>query len=127
MWYVIEHFKDLDSVLKKVNEILKIGGTFAFSTPCGEGVSGKSDIHNFYQISPADHYTIWEITRAAPILEKYGFAIKKIVSTGHHPERFPIIKKTGAEKGSLLWKIVDKISHLRRLGDTVEIYCKKID
>ena len=127
MWYVIEHFQNLDSVLKKVNEILKTGGIFAFSTPCGEGISGKSDIDHFYQISPADHYSIWEITKAEKILRKYGFEIKKIVSTGHHPERFPIVKKNNCEKGSLLWKTVDRISRIKRLGDTVEIYCKKIN
>ena len=126
MWYVIEHFKDLNSVLTKVNEILKTGGIFAFSTPCGEGISAKSDIDHFYKISPADHYSIWEITKADNILQKYGFEVKKIVSTGHHPERFPIVKEKGAEKGSDLWNEIDKMSHEQQLGDTVEIYCKKI-
>ena len=126
MWYVIEHFTNLDIVLKKVNEILKFGGIFAFSTPCGEGVSAKSDLDHFYEISPSDHYSIWEISRAGKVLKKYGFKIEKIVSTGHHPERFPVIKKNNTEKGTLLWNLVNKISHLRKLGDTVEIYCRKI-
>ena len=126
MWYVIEHFKNLHTVLTKVNNILKEGGIFAFSTPCGEGISAKSDCNNFYEISPADHYSIWEISKAKKILGKYGFKIEKIVSTGHHPERFPIIKKHDVKKGSFLWKVIDKISHLRRLGDTVEFYCRKV-
>ena len=42
MWYVIEHFQDLKSVLTKVNELLKKDGIFAFSTPSAEGVSAKS-------------------------------------------------------------------------------------
>ena len=126
MWYVIEHFKNLDSVLSKVNSILKKGGVFAFSTPSGEGVSAKSDKDHFYQISPTDHYSIWEPSKAQKVLQKYGFKIEKIVSTGHHPERFPSIKKTDAKPGSLKWKVVEKISHMKNLGDTVEIYCKKI-
>ena len=70
MWYVIEHFKNLDSVLRKVNHLLKKGGVFAFSTPCGEGISAKSDKDHFYQISPTDHYSIWEPSKANSILDK---------------------------------------------------------
>ena len=126
MWYVIEHFKDLGRVLRKVSTLVKKGGTFAFSTPSGEGISAVSDKDHFYEISPSDHYTIWEPSRADTILRIFGFKVEKIVSTGHHPERFPSIKKSGAEKGSLKWNLVDAYSHARRLGDTVEIYCRKI-
>ena len=126
MWYVIEHFKDLGRVLRKVSTLVKKGGTFAFSTPSGEGISAVSDKDHFYEISPSDHYTIWEPSRADTILRIFGFKVEKIVSTGHHPERFPSIKKSGVEKGSLKWNLVDAYSHARGLGDTVEIYCRKI-
>lgn len=126
MWYVIEHFKDLDSVLRKTSSIVRKNGIFAFSTPSGEGVSAKSDKDNFFEISPSDHYTVWEPSRCGSILKKYGFKIEKIVSTGHHPERFPSIKKSGAKPGSLQWKIIENISHINKLGDTVEIYCKRV-
>lgn len=125
MWYVIEHFKDLDSVLRKTASIVEKGGVFAFSTPSGEGVSAKSDKDHFYKISPTDHYTIWEPSKADKILRKYGFKVVKIVSTGHHPERFPSIIKSGAKAGSIQWKMIDKYSRLHKLGDTVEIYCIK--
>ena len=127
MWYVIEHFKDLGSVLRKVSALVKKGGIFAFSTPSGEGISAISDKDHFYQISPTDHYTIWEPSRADSILQQFGFKIERIVSTGHHPERFPYIKKTGAKPGSLRWNLIDAKSHAKKLGDTVEIYCRKID
>lgn len=126
MWYVIEHFKNLDTVLSKINSIVKIGGIFAFSTPSGEGISAVSDKDHFYQISPTDHFSVWEPSKANKILKKYGFKIVKIVSTGHHPERFPEIKKSGAKKDSIQWKIIEHKSHLKKLGDTVEIYCRKI-
>ena len=126
MWYVIEHFKNLDSVLRKVCKIVKTGGIFAFSTPSGEGISARSNKDHFYNISPTDHYSVWEPTRAAGVLQKYGFKVEKIVSTGHHPERFPYIKKNNIKSGSIKWKIVDKISHAKKLGDTMEIYCRKI-
>ncbi len=126
MWYVIEHFKDLGSVLRKVSALVKKGGIFAFSTPSGEGISAVSDKDHFYEISPTDHYTIWEPGRADAILRQFGFKVERIVSTGHHPERFPSIKKSGAKPGSLRWKLAEAQSHAKRLGDTVEIYCKKI-
>ena len=126
MWYVIEHFKDLGSVLRKVSSLVKKGGIFAFSTPSGEGISAVSDKDHFYQISPTDHYTIWEPSRADSILRVFGFRVERIVSTGHHPERFPSIKKSGAKAGSLKWMLAEAQSHAKRLGDTVEIYCRKI-
>lgn len=126
MWYVIEHFKDLGSVLRKVSSLVRKGGVFAFSTPSGEGISAVSDKDHFYQISPTDHYTIWEPGKADAILRQFGFKVERIVSTGHHPERFPYIKKTGAKPGSLRWNLIDAKSHAKRLGDTVEIYCRKI-
>ncbi len=125
MWYVIEHFKDLDSVLSKISEITKEGGIFAFATPSGEGISAKSNLDHFYTISPIDHFSIWEPSKAQKILKKYGFEVIKIVSTGHHPERFPICQKENIQKGSIKWNLIDKYSHLMQLGDTVEIYCRK--
>lgn len=126
MWYVIEHFKNLDEILKKVNELLKIDGIFAFSTPSGSGISAKSDKNHFFQISPMDHYSVWEPEKADKILRKFGFKVVKTVSTGHHPERFPIVKEKNIQKGSAAWKRIDRKSHYKRLGDTVEIYCRKI-
>lgn len=126
MWYVIEHFQNLKSVLEKAGSLVKKGGVFAFSTPSGEGVSAVTDKDHFYLISPTDHYSVWEPSRAEKILKKFGFSVVKTVSTGHHPERFPEIKKSGAKPGSREWEKVMKKSLRKNLGDTVEIYCVKI-
>lgn len=126
MWYVIEHFNNLDGVLKKVSEIVKDGGIFAFSTPSASGVSGKYSAADFYEKSPADHYTIWEIKCAKKILRKYGFKIVKVVSTGIHPERLPFVKKMKWSSGSLQMKVLADLCKLLNLGDTFEVYCRKI-
>ena len=123
MWYVIEHFQDLDSVLKGVSKILKTGGIFAFSTPSASGVSGRFNTQSFFQNSPTDHFTLWEPGRAASILKKYGFKVAKIVSTGHHPERFPNLK--GQKSTGLKFALYSGASHFFGLGDTFEVYCKK--
>ncbi len=125
MWYVIEHFQNLDKVLKSVSSMLKVGGIFAFSTPSASGVSGRFNTQNFFQNSPNDHYTLWEPFRAASILKKYGFKVVKIVSTGHHPERFPKLARSKAKPTSLLFALYAAASHFFGLGDTFEVYCKK--
>lgn len=124
MWYVIEHFQNLDGVLKTVSRILKTGGIFAFSTPSASGVSGRFSPQSFFQNSPADHYTLWEPGKTASILRRYGFKVCKTVSTGHHPERFPNV---GAETKptSLKYALYSGASHFFGLGDTFEVYCKK--
>ncbi|HQL03662.1 MAG TPA: methyltransferase domain-containing protein [Treponemataceae bacterium] len=125
MWFVIEHFQQLDSVLKKTHSILNDGGVFAFSTPNASGVSARFSPKKFFSQSPLDHFTLWEMPKCRKILKRYGFTVRKIVCTGHHSERFPIIQKTGAHKGSLLFSLCTVLSKVFSLGDTFEVYCIK--
>lgn len=125
MWYVIEHFQDLKAVLEKVSSLVKKGGVFAFSTPSGSGVSARFSKQSFFENSPSDHYTIWEPENTSKILKRFGFSAVSIVSTGHHAERFPIVKKHGWEKGGVRFKFFDAMSHALSLGDTFEVYCRK--
>ena len=126
MWYVIEHFQNLDAVLEAVSRIVKKGGVFAFSTPSASGVSGRYNTQTFFEQSPSDHYTLWEPSRADSILRKYGFKVCRIVPTGIHPERFPIAKKNGWTKENFQFKFLESASKMLKLGDTFEVYCKKI-
>ena len=123
MWYVIEHFEDLDAVLAKTAELLPAGGIFAFGTPAGHGVSMTYSPEKFFAQSPSDHYSIWDIKSCRKILSKYGFRVVKTVSTGHHAERFPLRKPV--EKGSLMFRLLTSYSRMRHLGDSFEVYCIK--
>ena len=123
MWYVIEHFQDLDAVLQKVASLLVPGGIFAFSTPNLSGITGKQSMYEFVYNSPIDHYSIWDSNEVVKVLEKYNFKVCRIVSVGHHPERFKLPFKI--KKGGLVWKILDFISRKYSLGDGMEIYCMK--
>ncbi len=125
MWYVIEHFLDLDSVLRKISELVAADGIFAFSTPCGSGVSARFSRQSFFEQSPSDHYTVWEKVGAPRVLGKYGFKIVKVIPTGIHPERFPLAKKFGWKKDSLQMKMVAWFMKVLKMGDTFEIYCRK--
>lgn len=125
MWYVIEHFQDLEAVLKKVSSLVKKGGVFAFSTPSGSGVSARFNKQSFFENSPSDHYTIWEPENAAKILKRFGFSVISTVSTGHHAERFPLVKKHGWKKDDARFRFFDAVSRVFSLGDTFEVYCRK--
>ncbi len=123
MWYVIEHFQDLDAVLQKVASLLVQGGIFAFSTPNLSGITGKQSLYEFASKSPIDHYSIWDSSEVVKVLEKYNFKVCRIVSVGHHPERFKLPFKI--KKDGFIWKIVDAISKKYALGDGMEVYCMK--
>lgn len=123
MWYVIEHFADLRPILAKVNRLLSIGGIFAFSTPNRRGISGWINQKKFLQNSPRDHQSVWSPKAARQLMKRYGFRIKKIRYTGHHPERFPCHKRIS--RGGLVWLLVDALSRILCLGDTFEAYAVK--
>lgn len=122
LWYVIEHFRDPAFVLRRVCALLNAGGILALSTPNGRGVSGTLNRKHFLEISPDDHYTVWDRNSARKILTNAGFTRIRFVTTGYHPERIPVklpFRKI-MNKSILLW-----ISKLFRLGDTFEIYAVK--
>jgi len=125
LWFVIEHFTDLKTVLAEVKKILKPGCLLAFSTPSFSGVSGRSSLRRFLSASPADHFTIWSPVTCKKALAFYGFKVKKTVSIGHHPERFPLLGKLAKSKKSPLYKPLLAISKIFGLGDTFEVYAKE--
>ena len=129
MWYVIEHFQDLPAVLARVGELLVRGGVFAFSTPNASGISARKNFREFLSRSPRDHFTLWEPEKVGKLLQAYGFRLKKLRITGHHPERFPVLGKFTAGTGSgskFLYRLILMISLLFGLGDTFEAYTVKI-
>ncbi len=123
LWFVIEHFMDLESVFERIRELLVPGGILAFSTPSASGISARKNRASFLAKSPRDHFSIWTPRLAKAHLKRYGFQVVKIVSTGHHPERFPFMG-TAAE-GSPRWRAASALSRLFKLGDTFEVYAMK--
>jgi len=120
LWFVIEHFPDLEPVIERARQLLVPGGILAFSTPSAAGISARSNRASFLERSPNDHYTVWDPRLVKKQLARYGFAVKRIVSTGHHPERFPRCK--GLRSLSPAWYVLRAISGLFSLGDTFEVY-----
>jgi SAM-dependent methyltransferase len=123
LWYVIEHFADLRPALKEINRLLAAGGALAFSTPSFSGISGRKSLTAFLKNSPRDHFTVWSPALCGRLLARYGFRVKKIRVTGHHPERFPLGSRI--KRGGFLWKLLLQASRLFKLGDTFECYAIK--
>ncbi|TFG84261.1 MAG: methyltransferase domain-containing protein [Spirochaetales bacterium] len=119
MWFVIEHFDELGRVLRRARSLLKPGGVFAFSTPSCAGISARSRPAEFWERSPDDHFTVWDPRRVRGILKRYGFEVRILRVTGHHPERFPGVP---ANKASIRYRIAMILSRIMELGDTFECY-----
>lgn len=122
LWYVIEHITDLKKLLEVFSKEQVRGDVLSFSTPNYDGVSRRRSRRLFLSRSPEDHHHIWSPRIARSVLSLYGYRIRKVRVTGHHPERFP----GSPEKGSLLFSIWMIVSRLLRLGDTFECYAQKV-
>jgi 2-polyprenyl-3-methyl-5-hydroxy-6-metoxy-1,4-benzoquinol methylase/spore coat polysaccharide biosynthesis predicted glycosyltransferase SpsG len=125
LWYVIEHFTGCGKALAAINTMLEPGGLLAFSSPNYSGISGCSNLRTFLKNSPADHYTIWSRGSCKKALSFAGFTVKKIIVSGHHPERFPLIGRFAKSKKSPFYWLLLLISKLLHLGDTFEVYARK--
>ena len=122
LWYVAEHFRDCAEALAEIRRILKPGGALALSTPSFAGVSGRASPGRFLERSPADHWTVWSPASCRKALAAAGFKVRKIVVTGHHPERFPVVGKYARDREKPLHRLLLVLSKLFRLGDTFEAY-----
>ena len=119
LWYVVEHFDRLDELLPRLSRLVRPGGVLAMSTPYGRGVSARRSPDQFYRSSPRDHFTIWDRPSARRILREYGFRVRRSVVTGHHPERYPLVRHRGT---GLTERVALGHSRLFGWGDTFEIY-----
>jgi SAM-dependent methyltransferase len=123
LWYVIEHFEDLQGVFREIRRLLKEGGVLSFATPSFGGVSAKVSGAGFLAKSPVDHFTVWEPKHTARILRGHGFILKKTVISGHHPERFPLVGRAFTRRRQgILYRLCLWISKIFRLGDTFEAH-----
>jgi len=122
LWFVIEHFSDLDTLLKKANTLLRPGGVFAFSTPNGRGITRTFQPEKFWRESPDDHFSVWSPANTRPVLKRYGFEVAAIRITGRHPERFPGLKKSAG----CFYSVVALLDRWFGWGDTFEVYARKV-
>jgi 2-polyprenyl-3-methyl-5-hydroxy-6-metoxy-1,4-benzoquinol methylase/spore coat polysaccharide biosynthesis predicted glycosyltransferase SpsG len=120
LWYVIEHFPDLQAVLKQLSGMVRPGGVLAMGTPNGKGISARRHLKSFLAASPADHYTILSPSSIRKLLAKHGFRVEKFRVPGLHRERFPAPLY-------FFWPLNRIIASWLLLGDTFEIYARRLE
>lgn len=123
LWYVIEHVADLKKFLQVLSSFQKSGDVLAFSTPHLRGISARRDRIRFLRQSPGDHHHIWSPRIARTLLALYGYRIRRVRITGHHPERFP--GASFLSSSSKWYGLLGGVSRLAGWGDTFEIYAVK--
>jgi len=124
LWYVIEHIADLKTFLQVLSSFQKTGDVLAFSTPHLGGISSRRDRTLFLRQSPGDHHHIWSPRIARTLLALYGYRIRRVRITGHHPERFP--GASFLSPTSKCFRLLRGFSRLAGWGDTFEIYAVKV-
>jgi 2-polyprenyl-3-methyl-5-hydroxy-6-metoxy-1,4-benzoquinol methylase len=122
LWFVIEHFKHFDAVMRGLSANLKLGGVLAFATPKGDGLTAKMNSALFFHNSPQDHYIIFTQKNAQKLLARYGFKIYAVRTTGVHPER----QYQNITKYSFLYKVLKAVFKLQGKGDTFEVFAQKV-
>ena len=121
LWYVIEHFPNLDALLRQANSVLSVGGIFAFSTPNGRGITRRFAPEKFWRESPDDHFSIWNPRNSRSVLGRFGFEVAAYRVTGHHPERFPGLKNPRG----MFFALIRVLDRWLGWGDTFEVYARK--
>ncbi|MDR0785111.1 MAG: methyltransferase domain-containing protein [Treponema sp.] len=124
LWFVIEHFEKTGEVFTEINKLLKPKGVLAFSTPSFAGISARKSQKNFLENSPLDHYAVFDPRTIRALLKRFGFSVRKIATTGVHPERFPLLGKFTLKRPRLRAFLSLSI-RLFRMGDTFEVYAVK--
>lgn len=124
LWYVMEHFADLATVVQRVDKLLLPGGILAFSTPNADGLSARYSPKAFFQTSPKDHYYIFSLPGLRRYFARYGYELMGFRATGIHYKRFkhlfPHLSKVIPQVLYRVW------AERKNLGDTMEVYFRKI-
>jgi len=135
LFFVAEHFYNVEKVIEKVHVLLKDGGLVVIGLPNRGGICYRINRREYLSRHPADHYFDTSIGNLTKFLKKYGFRKKCIYNTGIHPERF--YKRLGMDfkrfsrgrRGVLasgiyfiLIKLYTVCAQFLRLGDTFEYY-----
>ena len=120
LWYVIEHFAELNEVLAGLTSMVRPGGILALSTPNGAGISARRNLKSFLSASPADHYTILTPRSIKRLLKRHGFRVEAFSVPTLHRDRFPRF-------AAWCWPVARLFASWLLLGDTFEVYARRVE
>jgi SAM-dependent methyltransferase len=121
LFFVAEHFQNVEKLIEKVWQVLKKGGLVVLSIPNRGGISYRFNRKSYIEGHPGDHYFDTSVRNLVRFLRSYGFRKKRVVATGIHPER--LLGKSGVERSKPLLKLICKaFMKILKVGDTFEYY-----
>lgn len=124
LWYVIEHFRDIGTVIEKIASLQGRGAVLALATPKADGFSGRFEKMKFLAASAEDHYFIYSPSSLAKILKPFGYRLRQVWTSGIHYSRF---QKRFPKLSMLIpEKIYLRLAQWLGLGDTFEAYFLKV-
>jgi SAM-dependent methyltransferase len=116
LWFTLEHIEKPWEWIEKCREILNENGILGLSVPNGNGAFAGINRCKYVEARPVEHFFEPSLPGMKLLLKKYGFRIENIRFFGLHPDRI----------GLPDWKILRLLQKLLGLGDTFEIYARKI-
>ncbi len=115
-WFTVEHMPDPVHWLQEAALRLKPGGILALGLPHGRGLLGRFNPRLYFRIRPAEHEFEPSWYGMEQLLKRFGFRIERTCFFGLHPDRL----------GLPAWGILKGMQRFLGLGDTFEIYARKL-
>lgn len=116
LWFTLEHMPVLSEWISLASERIKKDGIFAFSVPNGNGAYARFNRKGYIKARPVEHLVEPSIEGLCKILKIYGFEMERLEIFGLHPSRYFMPP----------WGLFKLLQKALRLGDTFEIYARKI-
>jgi 2-polyprenyl-3-methyl-5-hydroxy-6-metoxy-1,4-benzoquinol methylase len=110
MWDVIEHVRDPDKYIEKINQIMKPGGLLVLSTGNIDSLMFKIQKKNWHLLIPPFHLYYFNKHNITKLLEKHGFEVKSLKLDGQYTNVGYIASKL---------KRMHERNKLVSLGDTI--------
>jgi 2-polyprenyl-3-methyl-5-hydroxy-6-metoxy-1,4-benzoquinol methylase len=117
LWFTLEHIDKPVEWIQKARKLLNKGGIMALAVPHGRGAFALLNRSGYLKARPVEHYFEPSINGMTVLLNQNGFQLKETAIFGLHPERAGLPK----------WGIIKLIQKILCLGDTFEIYARKIE
>jgi cyclopropane fatty-acyl-phospholipid synthase-like methyltransferase len=116
LWFTLEHMQEPLSWIKKACSFLNERGIIALSVPNSVGAFPRFNPTEYYLKRPEEHYFEPSPGAMISVLKTNGFHLERLEFFGLHPER------AGLPSIGII-KIIQKLTGL---GDTFEIYARKL-
>lgn len=116
MWFFLEHMDNPEAWLLRARGILADGGILALGLPSAGGPLARFNTRLYAKIRPEEHYFEPSPEAMRRLVRKCGFEVLKTECFGLHPDR----------AGLPRWKGLMRLQKRLELGDTFELYARKL-